>query len=64
MAKANGLNYVVKVSRSPRTDSAPNEVQDALNRSVVYADPGNDLTEEVIWELNRKFTGAGAKAPR
>ena len=31
----------------------PNDVMAALNRSVVYADPRNDLTEEVIRELNR-----------
>ena len=64
VAKENGLSYVVKVSPSPRTDSAPNEVQDALNRSVVYADPENDLTEDVIRELNRKFKAARAKTSR
>jgi Skp family chaperone for outer membrane proteins len=55
LAKAKGLNYVVKVSPGPHSDSEPNDVVTALNRSVVYADPRNDLTEEVIRDLNRKF---------
>jgi RNA polymerase sigma factor (sigma-70 family) len=59
VAKARGLNYVVKVSPGPRTDAEPGELTAALNRSVVYADPRNDLTEEVIRELNRRFK-AGA----
>jgi RNA polymerase sigma factor (sigma-70 family) len=53
-AKAKGLTYVVKVSPGPRADSEPNDVSTALNRSVVYADPRNDLTEEVIRDLNRR----------
>jgi outer membrane protein len=55
VAKAKGLSYVVKVSPQPRPDSPePNDVLSALNRSVVYADPRNDLTEDVIRELNRR----------
>jgi Skp family chaperone for outer membrane proteins len=54
-AKAKGLTYVVKVSPGPRADSEPNDVLTALNRSVVYADPRNDLTEEVIRDLNRRY---------
>jgi Skp family chaperone for outer membrane proteins len=55
LAKAKGLTYVVKVSPGPRSDSEPNDVVTALNCSVVYADPRNDLTEEVIRNLNRRF---------
>jgi RNA polymerase sigma factor (sigma-70 family) len=55
LAKAKGLTYVVKVSPGPRSDSEPNEVLAFLNRPVVYADPRNDLTEEVIRNLNRRF---------
>jgi hypothetical protein len=39
-------------------------VHAALNRSVLYANPRNDITEEVIRELNRRFDAAGDKAPR
>jgi RNA polymerase sigma factor (sigma-70 family) len=55
LARAKGLTYVVKVSKGPRTDSESNNLSTALNASVVYADPRNDLTDEVVGELNRKF---------
>jgi Skp family chaperone for outer membrane proteins len=61
LAKAKGLNYVVKVSTGPRNNSAPDEVAAALNHSVVYADPRNDLTEEVIPELNDKVPAPESK---
>ncbi len=64
VAKARGLDYVVKVSVGPRADSDPQEVHDALGRSVIYANPRNDLTEEVIRELNRKFEADAAQPPR
>jgi hypothetical protein len=31
----------------------------ALDRSVLYADPRNDITEEVIRDLNQRFKAAG-----
>jgi Skp family chaperone for outer membrane proteins len=59
LAKARGLDYVIKVSPGIRFISEPNEVLAALNRSVVYADPRNNLTEDVVRELNRKFKAPG-----
>jgi RNA polymerase sigma factor (sigma-70 family) len=64
MAKAKGLTYVVKVSPELRPDPMPNDVTALLNCSVVYADPRNDLTEEVIRDLNQRFKAAGAKISR
>jgi RNA polymerase sigma factor (sigma-70 family) len=58
LAKAKGLSYVVKVSPGPRANSDPNDVSTAVNRSVVYADPRNDLTEVVIRDLNRRFVNS------
>ncbi len=60
VAKAKGLSYVVKVSPGFPLDSEPDEVMAALKYSVVYADPSNDLTEEVVRDLNRNFKTAGA----
>ncbi len=62
VAKTRGLDYVVKASSGPvfLSDSNPNEVSDAMGRSVIYANPRNDLTEEVIHELNRKFKAGEA----
>ncbi len=65
LAKARGLDYVVKVSADPPADADPNDVHAAANlsaaadRSVVYANPRNDITEDVIRELNRRFQAAG-----
>jgi RNA polymerase sigma factor (sigma-70 family) len=59
LAKAKGLTYVVKVSPGPRPGSNPSDVQTALKSSVVYVDHRNDLTEEVIRDLNRRFKAAG-----
>jgi RNA polymerase sigma factor (sigma-70 family) len=55
LAQAKGLDYVVKVSPGPQLDSQPDDVTAALNRSVVYADPRNDLTEQVVHQLNSKL---------
>ena len=64
LAKSRGINYVVKVSAEPTSDSDPNDVMTSWGRSVLYADPRNDLTEEVISELNRKFAAAGASSSK
>ncbi len=64
LAKAKGINYVVKVSPGPNPNSDPNAVMNALRFSVVYSDPRNDLTEEVIRELNHKFKAVGGKTAK
>jgi hypothetical protein len=48
------------VSSDPRSESNPIEVSNAWRRSVVYANPRNDLTQEVIRALNGK---SGADEP-
>jgi Skp family chaperone for outer membrane proteins len=64
VARAKGMNYVVKVSPGPNPNSDPNVVMNALNGPIVYSDPHNDLTEEVIHELNQKFKANGDKTSR
>ncbi len=61
LAQAKGLTYVVKASPTPRPDADHSEVSSALQNSVIYADPRNDLTEEVIGELNHRFNAAGER---
>lgn len=59
-----GMTYVVKVSNEPLTASDPNAVMAAMSRTVVYADPRNDITQQVVQYLNveyRKAAGASAK---
>ena len=47
VARAKGMDYVVKVSPEPQPDASPNDVVAAFNRSVLYANPRNDITDEV-----------------
>jgi outer membrane protein len=59
-----GMTYVVKVSNEPVTGADPNAVMAAMSRTVVYADPRNDITQQVVQYLNmeyRKTAGAQAK---
>jgi outer membrane protein len=58
VAKVRGLTYVVKMTPEPTLDSDPNSVMTAIARSVVYADPRADITDEVVQVLNQR-----AKSP-
>jgi RNA polymerase sigma factor (sigma-70 family) len=64
VARTKGLDYVVKVEAGPRPGASEHELDAALDRPVLYANPRNDITEEVIGELNRRFAAAGDKTPR
>ena len=64
IARAKGFDYVVRVDTRPQPDASHNDVMAALKRSVLYANPRNDITEEVIRELNRRFEAARDRVPR
>jgi Skp family chaperone for outer membrane proteins len=49
------MNYVVKVSNQPITGSDPNSVMAAISSTLVYADTRNDITNDVIFNLNRFY---------
>ncbi len=55
VAKWRKLTYVVKVSSQPITGTDPNSVMSAIAGTVVYADPHNDITNDVIFNLNRTY---------
>jgi Skp family chaperone for outer membrane proteins len=58
-----GMNYVVKVSNEPVTASEPNAVMAAMSRTVVFSDPRNDITPQVVQFLNQEYRKtAGAQA--
>ena len=61
IARARGFDYVVRADARPEPDASHNDVMAALKRSVLYANPRNDITEEVIRELNRRFEATGNK---
>ncbi len=53
IAKWRKMNYVVKISNQPISGANPNSVMAAISSTIVYADPRNDITNDVIHNLNR-----------
>lgn len=49
------MNYIVKISNQPISGSDPNSVMNAISSTMVYADPRNDITNDVIHNLNRMY---------
>ncbi len=63
VAKQRNLTYVVKVSNEKVESTEPNSVMAAMARTVVYADPGADITPDVIYWLNKRYQAATAAQP-
>ena len=55
IAKWRKMTYIVKVSNQPISGSNPNSVMAAMANTMVYADPTNDITNDVVYNLNRIF---------
>jgi len=53
-AKRKGLSHVVRITRDLPSPTDPNKLTKLLNGSILFADPRNDLTDEVIHDLNRE----------
>jgi Skp family chaperone for outer membrane proteins len=64
VAKHRGFAYVVRVSNDPVTGQNPNSAMMAIERTIVYADPANDITNDVITYLNQTYKAAGGVAPK
>lgn len=56
------MNYVVKVSNQPITGTDPNTVMSAISSTMVYADTRNDITNDVIYNLNRFYKASTVPA--
>ncbi len=46
------MNYVLRVSTKPPAGTDPNSVMAAMYEPVIYADPRNDITSDVVHYLN------------
>jgi Skp family chaperone for outer membrane proteins len=63
------LNYIVRVTNIQPTGTDPNTVAAAFNNTIIYADPRNDITQDVIYNLNKRYkamqmsASAGTNAP-
>lgn len=64
IAEYKGMNYVVQVSNEPISGTNPNSVMAAMAKTVVYSDPRNDITKDVIYNLNKRYAAAGGVAPK
>ena len=54
----------MQVSNAPIAGSDPNSVMAAMARTVVYADARNDITKDVVYNLNRNYKAAGGTVPK
>ena len=57
VAKWRKMNYVLKVSTKPPSGTDPNSVMAAVAEPVIYADPRNDITNDVVHYLNQYYRG-------
>jgi outer membrane protein len=58
------MNYVLRVSNQPIAGTDPNSVMAAINSPVVYADRRNDITNDVIYNLNRMYKATAGPTPK
>jgi outer membrane protein len=49
------MNYVVRVTNLQPAGADPNSVMAALQNTMIYFDPRNDITNDVIYNLNRRY---------
>jgi Skp family chaperone for outer membrane proteins len=64
IAQYKGMTYIVRVSNDPITGSNPNSAMMAIERTIVYADPRNDITNDVVYNLNLAYKAAGGTPPK
>jgi Skp family chaperone for outer membrane proteins len=57
------MNYIVKVTNQPITGTDPNSVMGAISSTVVYADPRNDITSDVVHNLNKYYRAQVSPIP-
>jgi Skp family chaperone for outer membrane proteins len=58
VAEMRKMNYIVKISNQPVSGANPNSVMAAISSTMVYADPRNDITADVIHNLNLVYKRA------
>jgi Skp family chaperone for outer membrane proteins len=65
VAKWRKMNYVLRISNQPVSGANPNSVMAAISSTIVYADPRNDITADVIHNLNLVYkTAMGTSTPK
>ena len=68
VAKWHGMNYVLRATsaKKPMPGTDPNSVMAAMNDQVIYCDPANDITNDVVYYLNKTYekTASPVGAPK
>jgi hypothetical protein len=49
------MNYVVRVTNLQPSGADPSTVMAALQNTMIYYDQRNDITNDVIFNLNRRY---------
>jgi Skp family chaperone for outer membrane proteins len=60
VARWRKMNYIVRISNQPIMGSDPNSVMAAISSTLVYADNRNDITNDVIYNLNRFYKASAS----
>lgn len=64
VAKQRGMNMILQYSSTPISANDPNSLQMSMIRSVVMADPKVDITNDVVYWLNKFYKESGGPAPK
>jgi outer membrane protein len=64
VAKQRGITHVMVASNTRPSGSDPNSVLAAVNRPVIYADPRNDITDDVVLYLNQTYNKMGKQTEK
>ncbi len=64
VAYSRNMNLVLKVSNEPISGTNPNSVMAAFEKDVLYANPQNDITRDVVFFLNKEYEAKGGVAPK
>jgi outer membrane protein len=58
------MTYVLKVSNQSISGGDPKSVMAAMSSTVIYSDPHNDISSDVIYHLNRQYRANGGQPPK
>ncbi len=64
VAKQRKITHVMVASNTRPSGSDPNSVLAAVNRPVIFADPRNDITDDVVFYLNQTYNKMGKQAEK
>jgi Skp family chaperone for outer membrane proteins len=64
VAYSRKMNLVIRYSNDPISATNTDSVMAAMSRTVMYTDPQNDLTRDVVYFLNVQYKKLGGTAPK